>query len=84
VVDDLPGYRPLLVTRPEEITGWVAVSATFLTTHYRDQLDYLRAYCNVGTIGGTILLYRFDEPPTQAPGPSAPAGRCDGPFSRRM
>src|SRR5690606_36234960 len=84
VLDDAPGFRPLVGARPEELTGWVAASASSLTIHYRDELAYLRAYCNVGTIGKTILLYRFDEPPTGGPGPGAPAGRCEGSVSRRV
>jgi Dolichyl-phosphate-mannose-protein mannosyltransferase len=84
IVDQLPGYRPLLATPPDEITGRVAVSATFLTAHDRDELSWLRAYCNVGTIGGTILLYQFDRPPTTEPGPDEPAGRCHGSTSRRV
>jgi hypothetical protein len=92
LIDELPGYRPLLDAPPEELTGWVAVSATLLTSPVepaaafgrRDNtLAWLRAYCNVGTIGGTILIYRFDVPPSLEPGPSAPAGRCDGPISQR-
>ena len=71
-----PGYRPLLDIAPREVRGWVATSATLLTTYERDRLSWLRAYCNVGTIGGTILLYWFEDPPTSEPGPSRPAGRC--------
>jgi hypothetical protein len=84
LVDGLPGYRPLRDVPPEELTGWVAVSATLLTTYSRDELAWLRAYCNVGTIGGTILLYHFDEPPSPEPGPAAPAGRCEDSISRRV
>jgi hypothetical protein len=84
VVDGVPGFRPLIGAPPEEVTGWAAVSASQLTIHYRDELAYLRAYCNVGTVAGTVLLYRFDEPPTDEPGPEEPAGRCDGPVSERV
>lgn len=84
VVDRVPGFRPLIGARPAELTGWVAVSASQLTTHFRDELAYLRAYCNVGTISGTVLLYRFDDPPTAQPGPEMPAGRCDGAVSHRV
>jgi hypothetical protein len=84
IVDQLPGYNSLLGTSRDEITGWVAVSASFLTTHDRRELAWLRAYCNVGTIGGTILLYQFDQPPTTEPGPVEPAGRCRGSTSRRV
>ncbi|HEX6422070.1 MAG TPA: glycosyltransferase family 39 protein [Acidimicrobiales bacterium] len=83
-VSDLPGHIPLLGTPPEEVTGWVAVSATLLTTYARDELAWLRAHCHVGTIGGSIVLFRFDVPPTAEPGPAAPAGRCRGPVSYRV
>jgi hypothetical protein len=86
LVAEQPGYKQLLGTEPQDVTGWVAVSATQLTSYYRDEFAWLRAYCNVGTIGdgGTILIYRFDEPPTAAPGPAKPAGRCEGSFSHRV
>jgi Dolichyl-phosphate-mannose-protein mannosyltransferase len=86
LVDKQPGYTALLGTPPEDVTGWVAVSATQLTSYLRDELAWLRGYCNVGTIGdaGTILIYRFDEPPTAEPGPAEPAGRCEGEFSHRV
>jgi hypothetical protein len=86
MVTALPGYRKLRDFFPEQVTGWVAVSATQLTSYYRDDLAWLRAYCNVGTIGdgGTILIYRFDQPPTAEPGPAKPAGRCEGSFSHRV
>jgi hypothetical protein len=86
LVDKHPGFKALRGTPPEEVTGWVAVSATQLTSYYRDELAWLRAYCNVGTIGdgGTILIYRFDEPPTSEPGPAEPAGRCEGSTSHRV
>ena len=35
--------------------GWVAVSVTSLTALDRDELSWLRAYCPVGTIGGSIV-----------------------------
>jgi hypothetical protein len=77
VVDGVPGFGPLLGTRPEDVRGWVVVSASNLTTHYRDELAWLRKYCPVGTIGGTVLLYRFEEAPTRRPGPERPATECD-------
>jgi Dolichyl-phosphate-mannose-protein mannosyltransferase len=72
----VPGYRPLLDVRPGDVRGWVAVSATQLTTYERDRLAWLRGYCHVRTIGGTILVYWFERPPTAEPGPSRPAGPC--------
>ncbi len=85
-IENEPGYRPLRGLPPEEVSGWVAVSATDLTTYWRDEFAWLRAYCNVGTIGdgGTILIYHFDEPPTGEPGPAMPAGRCEGSTSHRV
>ncbi len=80
---DVPGGRDLLAADPTTITGWVAVSATHLTSDHADRLSWLRAYCPVGTIGGSVLLYRFDVPPTTEPGPTAPARPCDGTVSVR-
>jgi len=58
------------------LQGWVAVSATLLTTNDHAALSWLRAYCPLGTLGGTILLYRFARPPDPAPGPDRPASVC--------
>jgi hypothetical protein len=81
---DVPeGSRPLLDVPPEEVQGWVAVSATRLTALDRDQLSWLRAYCPVGTIGGSVLIYRFEGPVDSRPGPTMPAGICSGEFSTR-
>ncbi|MGH9231632.1 MAG: glycosyltransferase family 39 protein, partial [Acidimicrobiales bacterium] len=82
-VHTTPGYRPLLEVAPRDVRGWVAASATQLTTYERKRLSWLRAYCHVDTIGGTILVYRFDRPPTPEPGPARPAGRCHGDVSIR-
>jgi hypothetical protein len=82
-LSQLPGARPLLGTAPASITGWVAASATDLTSAKRQSLSWLRAYCPVGTLGGTILLYRFATPPTSAPGPATPAPLCPGAVSHR-
>ena len=62
--------------RPTRISGWVAASASDLTSAERDSLSWLRAYCPVGTLGGSILLYHFTVAPTSAAGPSAPASLC--------
>jgi hypothetical protein len=72
------GSRPLVGADPANVTGWVAVGVTSLTVVNRDELAWLRAYCPVGSIGESILLYRFDEPPSAAPGPSRPVGPCAG------
>jgi hypothetical protein len=65
------------------VRGWVAVSPTKLATNDRDALAWLRAYCPVGTIGGSVLLYRFDAPVDSRPGPTMPVGRCPGTASVR-
>jgi len=81
---DIPeGSRPLLDVPPEAVGGWVAVSATRLTALDRDRLSWLRAYCPVGTIGGSVLLYRFEEAVDSSPGPTMPAGICSGDVSTR-
>jgi hypothetical protein len=82
---DLPeSVRPLIGAPVESVRGWVAVSVTSLTALDRDELSWLRAYCPVGTIGGSILLYRFDEAPSGDPGPTMPVDSCfDHEFSRR-
>jgi 4-amino-4-deoxy-L-arabinose transferase-like glycosyltransferase len=74
----VPGAKNLRVTPPSQITGWVAASASDLTSTDRSSLAWLRAYCPVGTLGGSILLYHFTSPPTPAAGPAAPAEECQG------
>jgi hypothetical protein len=70
--------QSLIDTTPDTLDGWVAVSVTNLTALHRDELSWLRAYCPVDSIGGSILLYYFDSPPDAAPGPTMPAGPCFG------
>jgi 4-amino-4-deoxy-L-arabinose transferase-like glycosyltransferase len=71
------GARPLLGTDPGMVTGWVAVSGTFLTGRGNSSPAWLRSYCPVGTIGGSILVYDFGRPPgSSSPGPARPAGLC--------
>lgn len=77
------GARSLLGVDPTTIRGWVAIGATSLTVVNHEQFGWLRAYCPVGTIGGSILIYRFDVPPVVTDGPTMPAGPCEGPPSRR-
>jgi hypothetical protein len=72
----LEGLRQLVALEPADVRGWVAASVSLLTSYEREHLAWLRGYCHVGDIGGSILLYRFEEAPSAAPGPSAPAGRC--------
>jgi hypothetical protein len=92
---NLPGAVPLFIpTEKDNVLaiadpallrdGWLAVSATALTAYYRPVLGWLRAYCPVGSLGGTILLYRFDKPPDYGiRGPDQPAAPCEGDVSRR-
>lgn len=69
---------------PTTIDGWIAVGASTLTVYSRDQLSWLRGYCPVGNIGGTILLYRLEHPPDVRPGPAQPVAPCAGrEFSER-
>jgi len=72
---------PLIGVPPAQISGWVAVSATDLTT--ADSLAWLRAYCPVDSLGGTILIYRFTHSPSAAAGPLKPAAPCRGSVSAR-
>ena len=81
--DPPAGSRPLLATPPSDVRGWVAVSATRLTALDRDALSWLRAYCPIDTIGGSVLVYRFDGPVDSRPGPVMPVGMCSGEVSRR-
>ena len=74
-----PGSRSLIGTPPGRVIGWVAVSATNLTSNERRPLSWLRAYCPVGELGGSILLYRFRVPPEGGPGPTRPAAMCPAP-----
>ena len=57
---------------------------TALTAYFRPVLGWLRAYLPIGNLGGTILLYRFHEPPDyDVRGPDRPAAPCDGDVSHR-
>jgi hypothetical protein len=79
----VPGGRPLLGTPPDRISGWAAVSATALNSADRPQLGWLRNYCPVGVLAGSILIYHFAEPPTTAPAPASPPPVCEGTRSSR-
>jgi hypothetical protein len=81
---DIPGARPLVGVAPARVSGWVAASASDLTSADRDSLSWLRAYCPVGTLGGSILLYHFTVAPTAGAGPPAPAPLCAGAVSHRV
>lgn len=76
-----PGSRKLVGASPGNVTGWVAVGATTLTELHRKDLAWLHAYCPVADINGSILLYRFDRPPSSKPGPIRPVGPC---YSQRF
>ena len=80
----IPGMRPLVGTSPDRIVGWVAVSATILTTSDPAELSWLNSYCPVATIGGSILIYRFRHPPGATLGPTRPANVCEGEYSRQI
>ena len=75
-VNSIPHARRLVGTAPDRIEGWVAVSATDLTSAESAPLAWLRAYCPVGDLGGSIILYKFDRPPSALPGPTEPTGYC--------
>jgi 4-amino-4-deoxy-L-arabinose transferase-like glycosyltransferase len=63
---------------PHSLTGWLAISATLLNSDHSLGLGWLRAYCPVGDLGGSILIYRFASPPVVLPPPVVPAPLCDG------
>ncbi len=81
--DPVPGGRRLLGTPPDRITGWVAVSATTLTSADRSELGWLRGYCPVRVLAGSILIYRFRRPPAPAPVAGRPPAVCPGQWSHR-
>jgi hypothetical protein len=79
--DPVPGGRLLLGTPPDRVSGWVAVSATALTSADRSELGWLRGYCPVRVLDGTILVYRFRVPPSPDPVSGRPPAVCSGPWS---
>ena len=79
--DPVPGGRPLLGTPRDQISGWVAVSATALTSADRSALGWLRGYCPVRVLAGSILIYRFRRPPAPAPVARRPPAACPGEWS---
>ena len=81
---EVPGAKPLASTPPSEITGWVAVSASALTSSNRAELGWLRNYCPVHVLAGSVLVYYFAQPPEVAPAPARPADPCPGPQSHRV
>jgi hypothetical protein len=73
---DVPGARELVGVAPAAIVGWVAVSATKLTSDAAGEFAWLRKYCPLGTLGGSILVYYFTSPPSLVPGPTTPPSPC--------
>ena len=82
----VPGARALLGTPPDRVSGWVAVSATALNTADHTRLAWLRDYCPVGVLNGSVLIYHFPKPPAApsgaVPSPARPAAVCPGTWSR--
>jgi hypothetical protein len=82
--DPVPGSRPLLGVPPGRVSGWVAVSATALTSADRAQLAWLRGYCPVRVLDGSILIYRFRRPPASGPSAGRPPSPCPGAWSHTV
>ncbi len=80
---DIPGARPLLGTAPRQVTGWAAVSVTALNSANRSALSWLRGWCPVAVLAGSILIYHFSRSPSasSAPASSRPAALCPGQWS---
>jgi 4-amino-4-deoxy-L-arabinose transferase-like glycosyltransferase len=73
------GSRSLREVEPDEVRGWVAVGVTPLMQTRFEELAWLRKYCPVATLGGgSVLVYRFDDAPSSAPGPERPVSPCFG------
>ena len=83
ITADIPGARPLLGVAPVRVGGWVAVSVTALNSANRSSLGWLRAWCPVAVLDGTILVYHFSKPPaeTRVRLPARPAPLCPGEWS---
>jgi Dolichyl-phosphate-mannose-protein mannosyltransferase len=79
--DPVPGGRQLLGTSPGRVSGWVAVSATALTSADRSQLAWLQGYCPVRVLDGSVLIYRFRHSPAPEPSPGRPPSPCPGTWS---
>jgi len=81
---DIPGARPLLGAAPARVDGWAAVSVTALNSANRSSLGWLRAWCPVGILDATILIYHFSRPPASTSArrsPPGPARLCPGRWS---
>jgi 4-amino-4-deoxy-L-arabinose transferase-like glycosyltransferase len=80
----IPGARSLLGAAPSQVDGWVAASATSINSANRAALGWLRAWCPVEVLDGTVLIYHFRQPPAQSQArslPSRPASLCPGQWS---
>ncbi len=81
---DIPGARSLLGAAPARVDGWAAVSVTALNSANRSSLGWLRAWCPVGILDATILVYHFSRPPVSTSArrpPPRPAQLCPGQWS---
>jgi 4-amino-4-deoxy-L-arabinose transferase-like glycosyltransferase len=81
---DIPGARSLLGAAPAKVDGWVAVSVTALNSANRSSLGWLRGWCPVGLLDGTILIYHFSQPLAMAAArrpPPGPRRLCPGQWS---
>ncbi len=81
---DIPGARSLLGAAPAHLDGWVAASVTAVNTANRSSLAWLRAWCPVGILDETILIYHFSAPPVSTSArrpPPRPAPLCPGQWS---
>jgi 4-amino-4-deoxy-L-arabinose transferase-like glycosyltransferase len=66
----VPGARTLPAADPaQHVTGWVAVSVTAVNSTNRAQLSWLRPWCPVRVLDGSILVYRFRVSPGLPTGP---------------
>ncbi|HEX4257489.1 MAG TPA: glycosyltransferase family 39 protein [Streptosporangiaceae bacterium] len=79
----IPGSRALPADPAQHVTGWVAVSVTALNSSNRAELSWLRRWCPVRVLDGSILLYRFREPPggVAAAGSAVSPPVCPGSWS---
>jgi hypothetical protein len=69
---------------PARLGGWVAASVTALNSANRFSLSWLRAWCPVAILDGTILIYHFSRPPVPISArrpPPRPAPLCPGQWS---
>jgi 4-amino-4-deoxy-L-arabinose transferase-like glycosyltransferase len=79
----IPGARALPADPAEHVTGWVAVSVTAINSSNRAQLSWLRPWCPVQVLDGSILIYRFRATPGSPTGsvPSSVPRLCSGIWS---